>query len=370
VVQPFRGVQDIPLAVRQHGVAVLRAQPPVIQPVRDFLAPRETQSAGFAVSLSGTQLLSHAAALGGRTEVQIATGDGTVMTARVAAYERATGLVLLQTDSAAGQPITMVGTTPAAGMLSVAAGWLEGGDVTVPVFVTSVAADRFEIGSAHGTVWPGMPLYNLDGEPFAIAATDGQAYPLLLAAPRLLALAAAGDGPTSFGIAFQDLTEGLTRTFGTAGAIVSDIVPAGPADRAGILAGDTLLAVDKVDIESAEMAAAVLSAVVADSAATLRIRRSGRNRTITVTPATTFEVDALVHDRTAGDASAPLARALFALERLAIAGVPETARVVAVNGRSVTTPAQAQAAERRGQPTVLTLRHDDNRFFAALEASK
>jgi C-terminal processing protease CtpA/Prc len=252
----------------------------------------------------------------------------------------------------------------------VAVGQWDARDLAVPVFVTSVSGNRFRVGALNDSVLPGMPLFDLDGALFAIAAGarhEGAAFPVRDAANRLIALATDGQRQASFGVSLQRLAGGLAEVFGDAGVLISDVVAGGPADLAGIEAGDVLLGVGDTDVDSPETAAAALGSAAVATETTLRMRRDGRARAVVATPAQSYAVASLALTR--ADDAGPEARALFPAPLLHRAGVPATARVLSVNGRAVTTRAQAERELRRSPQVALLVRHDGHQFFAAIDTA-
>jgi membrane-associated protease RseP (regulator of RpoE activity) len=263
---------------------------------------------------------------------------------------------------------------PPAGALAVAVGRSEVRELAVPVFVTGVGRDEYAIGAVNGALMPGMPVFNLAGEVFAIAVPGGQevrAVPVRAAAERLLARASSGEPPaSSFGLGVQEVTEGLTAAFGSGGVIVADVVPGGPVDRMGVRAGDVLLSVGGVAIDSTDAALRALAAVTLDVPIPLRLRRGAAAREVLATPAPAYEVAALARSNDTA-AQLPEARRLFSAAVLEAATIPASARVVSVNGRTVTTRAQVERELRRSRRAVpVLLRHGRQQFFVAMEPTR
>jgi membrane-associated protease RseP (regulator of RpoE activity) len=183
----------------------------------------------------------------------------------------------------------------------------------------------------------------------------------------MLARAATGERRSSFGLGFQAPTGRLTDAFGADGVLVSAVVPGGPAEVADIRPGDVLLAVGDVQIDSADTAARVLSTAAIGTATKLRLRRGARVVEIDATPAFVYDIAALASARDDGP-PAPEARALFPAAVLEASAIPPDARVVSINGRSLTTRAQVQRELRLArQPLAVLLRHGTGQFFAAVE---
>jgi S1-C subfamily serine protease len=152
--------------------------------------------------------------------------------------------------------------------------------------------------------------------------------------------------------------------------IVTEVVPGGPADLAGVEVGDVLLAVGEVALDSVETATRALSSAPIGTAMPLQVRRAGRVRTVDVTPALAYAVAALAR-ASAGDPSGPEARALFPAQVLERAAIPPSARVLSVNGRALTTRAQAQRELTLARnPVPVLLRQGNTRFFVAVEPTR
>jgi S1-C subfamily serine protease len=367
--RPFRGVQDVATRVRDYNVAIPSTEPRAVATENDFSETIDRpQAAGFGVFVSERYVLTHALALDGRTSAQVFRPDGSTVEGQVVAYEPSSGLVLLQPEGSGSPSVVIARESPEPGTLAVAVGRWEGRDVAVPLFITHVEDGQYRVAAANGSVLPGMPVYNVDGELLAVAGgDDGEgAFAVPDAADRLIARASAGERLTSLGIAFQELTGSLTRAFGDTGVLISDVVPGGPADIAGIQPGDVLLAIGEVAVDSSGTATRVLGSATVNIATTLRVLRTRRVRTLEVTPASAYEVAALARAREGP--SGPEARALFPGALLDRASIPGSAGVISVNGRTVTSRAQAQRELRRSrQPAVLSLVHGNRRFFAVVE---
>jgi S1-C subfamily serine protease len=218
-----------------------------------------------------------------------------------------------------------------------------------------------------------MPVFNMAGELFAIAAPDdraGRALPVRQAAERLLARASRGERRSSFGLTFQVPHGPLTERFGAEGVLIADVLPGGPGDAADIRAGDVLLAVGDAKVESADSAARALSTAAVGTPTTLRVRRGARVSDVEATPALAYEIAAL--SRSSRDVPAgPEARVLFPAAVLEASAIPPAARIVSVNGRTVTTRAQVQRELRMARrPIPVLLRHGNNQFFAAVEPAR
>jgi S1-C subfamily serine protease len=372
VIQPFRGVQDVAARIKGRGVAIPAGS--WTASIDDFSeAADPSQPGGFGIFVSDVYVLTHTDALSGRAATEVIVADGRRLAAKAVAHEPATGLVLLQTEPSGASIDPIAATSPAPGMLAVAAGHSAPLDVAVPVFVTSSAGDRSTVAGLGEAVRPGMPVYTLDGELFAIASGNerGDVYAIGAAANRLISRASSGPPAASFGIGFQALRGLLTRVYGESGVLINHVVDDGPADRAGVQVGDALLAVGDTAIDSIETAARALGARPLDMPVSLRVRRAGRERVTEVTPEASIEV--AMRARAAADppTSSVRARQLWPGSVLDEVAIPPEAIVLAINGRPATSRAQAERDLLRARGVVsVWLRHDDSRFFVAFEPTR
>jgi S1-C subfamily serine protease len=376
VSKPFVGVQEVAAGVRQHSVAILQPVAPDVPSWKDYSASAASRrmAAGFGVFVSDTYVLTHSAALDGRSTTDVSLGGGVTVPAQVVAYEPPTGLVLLQVSPSEGRAaVPFAADAPAPGALAVAVGRASGRELAVPVFVTSVGTEEYTIGAVNDALLPGMPVFNLAGELFAVAAPDGRemrAIPVQPAAQRMVTRAPTGERLSSFGLAFQIPTGGLADVFGNEGVLVSEVLPGGPADSADVRVGDVLLAVGEVPIDSADTAARVLGTAAIGTPTALRIRRGSRVSDIAATPAVAYEIAALARSSTESPQGAE-ARVLFAPAVLEASAVPPSARVLTVNGRRLTTRAQVQRELRLARrPVPVLLRLGNDQFFAAVEPQR
>jgi hypothetical protein len=321
--------------------------------------------------VSDTYVLTHSAALDGRSVADVSVGNGLTTAGQVVTYEPPTGLVLLQVQRPEGvtsAPFAVQAPTP--GELAVAVGRSNERELAAPVFVTGVGPDDYTFGAVHDALLPGMPVFNLAGELLAISAPDGRTVrglPVRQAAERMLTRAATGERRSSLGLGFQVPTGRLSETFGNEGVIISEVLPGGPGDAADIQVGDVLLAVGEALVDSAETAGRALSTAAIGTPITLRVRRGARVSDIQATPAFAYEIAALARS-TVDVPAGPEARVLFPAAVLEASAISPLARVVSVNGRALTTRAQVQRELRQARrPIPLLLREGNNQFFAAVE---
>jgi hypothetical protein len=362
---PFRGIEDAVRRLPVRGIAVRAAvDPPITSDFRQAAAPNPPV---FAVAVSNSYVLTHAAAIVDGRAPTIITGDGADLRTTIAAFDITSGMVLVSTSVAAG-PAPVFAEAPARpGALVVAAARSSSADVAIPVFITTVTADRYGLGGIGANPPPGLPIYDLDGGLLAISAGDGVAWRIRHVLDRLLPSAAAGALPSSIGVAYQVIDERLAEAFGTSGLAIVDIAAGGPADAAGLEIGDAIVEVGDVKGAASELAAA-LSERPATVPLELSLRRDRRIVNVTVTPA--FAHDVMTLPRATID-TGPAASTLFERDALMAAGIPVDAIVLTIGGRSVASGAPATRRQRSSDgPALVLLEHRGRRFFARVDVGR
>jgi serine protease Do len=88
------------------------------------------------------------------------------------------------------------------------------------------------------------------------------------------------------GVALADLTEEIAAALGVKaakGAVIAEIVPGGPADRAGLKVGDVVVQWNKAPVDNRATLSLLVARTPIDSKATAIILRGGRQMEIEVT---------------------------------------------------------------------------------------
>jgi S1-C subfamily serine protease len=372
--RPFGGIQDVAARLRGSSVTVVETSA-AAPTVSDFSTPPAmVTAAGFGVHITATQILTHAEALEGRTTVRLVLPGGLSGDAEVVAFDPPTGLTLLQGSWSGARVATLAGTAPEPGALAIAAAWADGRDIAVPLFVTSAAEGRFSSSAVDALILPGMPIYTLDGELFAVAAGRDPSPELIAVrdvASRLLVQAASGARIGSFGVTLQTLTAGLASAFGDRGVLIADVLDGGPADAAGLRPGDVLLAIGDRELIDADAAARIIATLPVNTEAPCQILRAGRPRTLGVSPVTAYEVSAAARAAGGAVSAAPAARALFEAADLQRSGIAPDSRILLVNGRAVASRVQAARELQRGSgPVPVLVRHRERQYFAVIEPQR
>jgi S1-C subfamily serine protease len=369
----FRPVQEIARQIVVHNVTIpppLQAYPRSLPDIGEASAmPLSPAGFGVFVDAAGT-VLTHAAALRGQPSLRILTSDGASVEAQLLAHEASTGLVLLRTIGAnAIVPAPLESTRADAGSLAATAARFLDRTIVAPVFVTSAGGNSYAI-DAHGAALAGMPLYNLDGQAFAIAAdsAQGTAYPAREAFERLAARAASGKAiDAALGMTFQAVTPTLVPVFHATGAIVTSVLANGPAAAAGILHGDVVTAIGNASVESPETAQRAVAALMPGATTTMQFVRGTRTLTVDVTAGSAFALfRSAVTSRGLGTTQV-LARDVLSVEQIEAIMIAPDAALVEINGRSVTSREEAlREWQRASSPRTLYLDQSGVRFFAVL----
>jgi len=144
----------------------------------------------------------------------------------------------------------------------------------------------------------GGPLFNIRGEVIGISSAifspSGGSVGIGFATPSSNAISVINQlrdmGEVSrgwIGVSVQDLTEELAdsvRMDKIRGAFVSDVVPNGPADRAGILPTDIIIRFDEQDIDDIKSLPKVVNRTPINKVVNVLVWRHGKIKNLLITP--------------------------------------------------------------------------------------
>ncbi|MBX3703917.1 MAG: DegQ family serine endoprotease [Steroidobacteraceae bacterium] len=280
---------------RRFGFGVPRTQQP----------PARGEGSGFVISPDG-YILTNAHVVDGASEVTVRTTDRREYRARVVGQDGRTDVAVLKIDAAdlptvrigdptglkAGEWVIAIGSpfgfdnSVTAGIVSATARTLAG-DAYTPFIQTDVAVNP---GNSGG------PLFNLQGEVVGInsqiySRTGGYqgisfAIPIDVAMHVKEALVAHGRVQRGrIGVVIQEVNQALADSFKLSrprGALVAEVDRGGPAARAGVKAGDVILAVDGREIERSGELPAIVAGIAPGTEATLTIWRDRSERKLRV----------------------------------------------------------------------------------------
>jgi serine protease Do len=268
--------------------------------------PQNGVGSGFLISSDG-YLLTNAHVVADTQEVIVRLTDKREYKARVVGSDRRTDVAVLKID-AQGLPSVKVGNTDrlrvgewvaaigspfgfestvTAGIVSAKSRALPD-DSYVPFIQTDVAINP---GNSGG------PLFNLEGEVVGINSQiysrSGGYQGLSFAIPIEVAMRVKDDlvkhGRVQrgrIGVSIQAISKELAESFGLdrpTGALVNAVDASGPADKAGIKAGDIILAVEGKKIEQSVDLPRVIGEAKPGDSLRLSIFRKGEARDLTVT---------------------------------------------------------------------------------------
>ena len=364
----FRGIEAAVARLPVRGVVLQRhRREPAIG--TDFDAPLPVAPPVFAVAVSDSHAVMHVAALSGGGPPTITTADGAQVPTSIAAFDTTTALVLLTSPTPVAPLPVFADAIAQPGSLVVGAARSNTTDVAVPLFITSVAAERYGVSGMAHSAPPGLPIYDLEGGLLGVSAGDGTVWRIRYALDRLLSQAATTSLPSSIGVTFQVIRDPLAAAIGTTGLAIVDVAPGGPADVAGLQIGDVLTRVGSAPTADRGDLTSALAALPAGTPVPLVVRRGLRDITVIATPAFAHDMAALTSRATT--ASGPRAGVLFETRALDAASVPVDAVVMRINGRTVTSTPQATRQLRQIKGSALALlEHRGRRFFASIETGR
>src|SRR5437899_1404950 len=231
--------------------------------------PREdTRASGSGVIVDAKgYVLTNNHVIENAQDITVRLSDGRKFTAKLVGRDPKTDLAVLKVDAPALLPVAELGDSDQlrVGQWAIAIGNPFGLDRTVTVGIVSATA-RNRVGVAtyenfiqtDASINPGNsggPLLNLDGKVIGIntaivAAGQGIGFsiPINQAREAMRQLIASGRVVRGWlGIAIQDVTDELASSVGVKereGVLVADVMKGGPAETAGLRAGDVVVELD------------------------------------------------------------------------------------------------------------------------------
>ena len=348
--RPVRALPDFSALVEQNGPAVVNIS--VVQantaapPVGGM--PLRGQGSGFIVSADGL-ILTNAHVVDGASQVNVKLTDKREFRAKVVGKDPQTDVAVLKID-ARNLPAVKLGDprTLRPGEWVVAIGAPFGFENSVTAGIVSATGRSLPDESyvpfiqSDVAVNPGNsggPLFNLAGEVVGInsqifSQTGGYqgvsfAIPIDVALGVKDQIVAQGHVTRGYlGAAVQPLNAQLADSFGLKkpeGALVSSVVPGGPAEKAGLMPGDVILALDGSAIASSSDLPARVAGMKPGTSAQLDIWRSGSSKGISVS---------------VGELKAP--------QETAATGVPTAEGRLGLAVRPLTAPEQRDAGAKGG----------------------
>ncbi|HVY80199.1 MAG TPA: DegQ family serine endoprotease [Steroidobacteraceae bacterium] len=378
-------------------------------PQQPNAVPMRAQGSGFIISSDGL-ILSNAHVVNGAREVTVKLSDHREFKAKVLGADKASDIAVLKIDAknlpvvrfgdsdalevgdyvlAIGEPFGLE-ETATAGIVSAKSRSLPG-DGYVPFIQTDAAVNP---GNSGG------PLFDASG---AVVGINSQIYSnsggyqgVSFAIPINLARQVADQivktGHVThgrLGVAVQSVDQSLAESFklaAPAGALVSKVEPDSAADKAGLKAGDVIVAYNGQPVKDAGQLSMRVNTTAPGETATLQVWRDGKEKTLTarIASADADESGATTASATDQPQLGLSLRPLTPDERqeagvsggLVVEGVQGRAAqagiqpgdvVLGVDGKPVTSIDQLREAARSHKKSLaLLIQRGDNRIFVPL----
>jgi serine protease Do len=273
---------------------------------------RPSLGSGFIIHSSG-YIVTNNHVVEGADEIKVTLASKDTLDAKLIGRDPKTDLALIKVTSDKPLPTVQFGNSDAleVGDWVLAIGNPFGLGHTVTAGIVSAKGRIIGAGpyddfiQTDASINPGNsggPLFNMRGEVIGIntaIVAGGQgigfATPSNMAKEVLLQLHGAGKVTRGWlGVAIQRLSPDLVKAFGLEndqGALVADVVPDGPAAKAGIERGDIILALQGQKIQDSNELPRLVANLAPGTKVDLDILRAGKKRTIAVTLGTLKEED-------------------------------------------------------------------------------
>lgn len=328
---------------------------------------------GSGVVISGDgYILTNNHVVEGAKEVQVTFDNQTEYQARVIGRDPMTDLAIVKIDAAENLPFATIGDSEQmkVGDWVMAVGNPFGLGTTVTSGIISAKGRVIGAGpyddfiQTDAPINPGNsggPLFNMKGEIIgintAILASGqglGFAIPINTAKPLIPQLESKGEVTRGYlGVNIQTITPELSKAMGlkgTEGALVAGVVEGGAAEKAGIKAGDVIVAFDGKQVQSAQTLPAMVAAAPVGREVPITIMRDGSEKKVSAAIAK-LDTGESTRAETSGPAQGKWGLAVRDLD-------DQTARQLGINERGVLVMgvqpgSPAQRASIQGNDVIL-----------------
>jgi serine protease Do len=263
--------------------------------------PRQAQGAGSGVIIDAEgYILTNNHVVEGATEVTVTTSEGTEYDAEVVR----TDLAVLRIKNPGNLPVAVLGDSEKlqVGEWVLAIGNPFGLSHTVTSGIVSAKSRVIGAGpyddfiQTDASINPGNsggPLFNMQGEVVGINTAiipQGQgigfAIPVDTAKPLIPQLVSDGRVTRGYlGVTIQPVTKNLAKAMGledAGGALVSEVVPGGPADEGGLRQGDVITEFAGRTVKDNHSLPAIVASTPVGEEVTVKVQRDGSEHQIEV----------------------------------------------------------------------------------------
>jgi serine protease Do len=264
-------------------------------------SPRRGEGSGFIIDADG-HILTNNHVIDRAERITVKLSDGRTLRARVVGSDPDTDIALIKVDGQTGLPVAPLGDSSALrmGEWVVAIGDPLGYEHSVTVGVVSYVGRKLFDASLDSYIQTdaainfgnsGGPLINTRGQVIGINAaisargsSIGFAVPINIATAIMPQLRAHGRVSRGYmGVALRDVDADLQSSLNLSvsrGALVQDVTPGSPGDRAGLRPYDVIVALDGKPEESDEQLIRDISASAPGATVKLRVLRDGRQEDV------------------------------------------------------------------------------------------
>src|SRR5712692_6038902 len=270
---------------------------------RDRETPRRGSGSGFIIDADGS-ILTNYHVVDRAERITVKLSDGRTLRAHLIGADPDTDIALIKVDGQSGLPVAPLGdsSTLRMGEWVCAIGNPLGYEHSVTVGVVSFLGRKLFDASLDNYIQTdaainfgnsGGPLINSRGEVIGInaaissrASSIGFAVPINGAIAILPQLRARGRVSRGYiGVALRDVDADLQRSLNlpiSRGALIQDVTPGSPGDRAGLQPYDVIVALDDRTVPNDDQLIREIAGRVPGSAARLHVVRDGKDQTIVV----------------------------------------------------------------------------------------
>jgi serine protease Do len=267
---------------------------------------RQGTGSGFIIRKDGL-ILTNNHVVENAQEITVTLTDKQQYKAKVLGRDPKTDLAVIKIEPKASLPTATLGNSEAlrVGDWVMAIGNPFGLSNTVTTGIVSAKGRMIGAGpyddfiQTDASINPGNsggPLFNMDGEVVGINTAIfsqsggnigiGFAVPVNLVKNLVPELETKGTVTRGWlGVAVQPVTPDLARSFGLdkeRGALVGDVVPQGPADKAGIKRGDVIVSYDGKKLDDSAALPGLVGSTPVGKTVAVEVMRDGKTRTVNV----------------------------------------------------------------------------------------